>query len=162
MIRQLPSVAFWLDAAPLLSDLGLPFKVSRQRPSESPAFNLDEMLHSPQAGWSEVIGLVPVYGDLVAAVLQLYQVYLSFLFGIGYDLLGWMVGLFTHQERMRACGLKLSSHTGGERGLEHRCGHCTASGRLSRLSIQSQLAESQDFGSESAQPFNVKLKRQPG
>ncbi|KAJ9095603.1 hypothetical protein QFC21_005474 [Naganishia friedmannii] len=58
-----------MDANPLLTDLGLPFKV----------------------GIDDIVSLVPFYGDLVSAVLQLYQVFLSFLFGIDYSILGWML-----------------------------------------------------------------------
>lgn len=37
------------------------------------------------------MSLVPIYGDLLSGILQLYQVFLSFLFGIDYAILGWMV-----------------------------------------------------------------------
>lgn len=51
-----------MDAAPLLTDLGLPFKV----------------------GIDDLVSLVPIYGDVIAGLLQLYQVLLSILFGIDY------------------------------------------------------------------------------
>lgn len=58
-----------MDASPLLSDLGLPFK----------------------AGLDDVIGLVPLYGDALAFVLGLYGVWLAFLFGVPLQALGWML-----------------------------------------------------------------------
>ncbi|KAJ9103365.1 hypothetical protein QFC19_004464 [Naganishia cerealis] len=69
LYNHLRTVAFWLDAAPLLTDLGLPFKV----------------------GIDDLVSLIPLYGDLASAILQLYQVFLSFLFGIDYAILGWML-----------------------------------------------------------------------
>jgi len=62
-------VAFWLDASPLLSDLGLPFR----------------------AGLDDIISIIPLYGDIASAVLQLYQVWLSFVFGVPMQIIGWMV-----------------------------------------------------------------------
>ncbi|KAJ9115274.1 hypothetical protein QFC20_001141 [Naganishia adeliensis] len=69
LYNHIRTVAFWLDAAPLLTDLGLPFKV----------------------GIDDIVSLVPIYGDVIAGILQLYQVFLSFLFGIDYSILGWML-----------------------------------------------------------------------
>lgn len=44
-----------------------------------------------KVGLDEIISLVPIYGDIVAGILGLYQVYLSALFGIEWQVLGWMV-----------------------------------------------------------------------
>jgi hypothetical protein len=44
-----------------------------------------------QVGIDDIVSLVPIYGDVIAGILQLYQVFLSFLFGIDYSILGWMV-----------------------------------------------------------------------
>lgn len=49
-----------MDAAPVLADAGLPFR----------------------AGLDDIISLVPLYGDIVSGVLQLYQVWLCWLFGV--------------------------------------------------------------------------------
>ncbi|CAD6569189.1 MAG: hypothetical protein TREMPRED_005090 [Tremellales sp. Tagirdzhanova-0007] len=68
LYNHIRTVAFWLDAAPLLSDLGLPFR----------------------AGLDDIISLVPLYGDIVAGVLQLYQVWLCFIFGVPLPILGYM------------------------------------------------------------------------
>ncbi|KAI9633753.1 uncharacterized protein MKK02DRAFT_38409 [Dioszegia hungarica] len=69
LYNHVRTVAYWLDAAPVLADLGLPFK----------------------AGLDDVISLVPIYGDIVAGVLQLYQVWLSFVFGVPRNILGLMI-----------------------------------------------------------------------
>lgn len=60
MYNHIRTVAFYLDAAPILSDLGLPFR----------------------AGLDDIISLVPLYGDIVSGILQLYQVALCFIFGV--------------------------------------------------------------------------------
>jgi hypothetical protein len=54
-----------------LADLGLPFR----------------------AGLDDLISLVPLYGDILSGFLQLYQVYLCFLFGVELRTLGFMVSL---------------------------------------------------------------------
>jgi hypothetical protein len=50
-----------------------------------------------QVGIDDIVSLIPFYGDLASAVLQLYQVFLSFLFGIDYSILGWMVSVCSSQ-----------------------------------------------------------------
>lgn len=47
----------------MLSDLGLPFR----------------------AGLDDFVSLIPIWGDLVSGVIQLYQVWLCWLFGMGMD-----------------------------------------------------------------------------
>jgi len=69
MYNHIRTVAFWLDAAPVLADLGLPFR----------------------AGLDDIISLVPIYGDIASGVLQLYQVWLSFVFGVPPQILGYML-----------------------------------------------------------------------
>lgn len=46
-----------------------------------------------QAGLDDIISLVPVYGDILSGILQLYQVWLSFVFGVPLNILGYMVSL---------------------------------------------------------------------
>ena len=46
-----------------------------------------------QAGIDDIISLVPLYGDIASGILQLYQVWLSFIFGVPLNLIGWMVSL---------------------------------------------------------------------
>ncbi|KAL7424448.1 hypothetical protein Q5752_000131 [Cryptotrichosporon argae] len=65
LYNHIRTVAFYLDAAPLLSDLGLPFR----------------------AGLDDIVSLVPIYGDLLAGVFQLYQVWLCAVFGVPRDML---------------------------------------------------------------------------
>ncbi|OXB35334.1 hypothetical protein J007_04960 [Cryptococcus neoformans] len=69
LYNHIRTVAFWLDAAPLLADLGLPFR----------------------AGLDDVISLVPIYGDIISGILQLYQVWLCFIFGVPRTILGYML-----------------------------------------------------------------------
>ncbi|WWC95203.1 hypothetical protein V866_002059 [Kwoniella sp. B9012] len=69
LYNHIRTVAFWLDAAPVLADLGLPFR----------------------AGLDDIISLVPIYGDLLSGVLQLYQVWLCFIFGVPRNILGYML-----------------------------------------------------------------------
>ncbi|WOO81004.1 uncharacterized protein LOC62_03G004532 [Vanrija pseudolonga] len=69
LYNHIRTVAFWLDASPALADLGLPFR----------------------AGLDDIISLVPLYGDIASGVLQLYAVYLCFLFGAPTITLGYMV-----------------------------------------------------------------------
>lgn len=83
LYNHVRTVAFWLDASPLLSDLGLPFRVS--------SLCWTWIASDQQAGLDDIISLVPIYGDIVSGVLQLYQVYLAFLFGCPLQLIGWMV-----------------------------------------------------------------------
>jgi hypothetical protein len=45
----------------------------------------------PQAGLDDIISLVPIYGDILSGVLQLYQVWLCFVFGVPRNLLGMMI-----------------------------------------------------------------------
>ncbi|OCF34214.1 hypothetical protein I316_04165 [Kwoniella heveanensis BCC8398] len=68
LYNHIRTVAFWLDAAPVLADLGLPFR----------------------AGLDDIISLVPVYGDIISGILQLYQVWLCFIFGVPRSILGYM------------------------------------------------------------------------
>lgn len=89
LYNHIRTVAFWLDAAPLLTDLGLPFKVCL---ITAHAVGIRRSLQSlAQVGIDDIVSLVPIYGDVIAGILQLYQVFLSFLFGIDYSILGWMV-----------------------------------------------------------------------
>jgi hypothetical protein len=39
----------------------------------------------------DIISLVPIYGDILSGVLQLYQVWLCFVFGVPLNILGYMV-----------------------------------------------------------------------
>lgn len=55
----------------MLSDLGLPFR----------------------AGIDDIVSIIPLYGDVASSVLQLYQVWLSFVFGVPLQVVGWMVSL---------------------------------------------------------------------
>jgi hypothetical protein len=73
LYNHIRSTAFYLDAAPVLSDLGLPFR----------------------AGLDDIISLVPLYGDLLSGVFQLYQVFLCWLFGVPAYLLSQMVSAST-------------------------------------------------------------------
>lgn len=79
-------MAFWLDAAPLLADLGLPFRVSAL------VYKLSGLINAKKAGLDDIISLVPIYGDILSGILQLYQVWLCFIFGVPRTLLGYMVG----------------------------------------------------------------------
>ncbi|CDZ98177.1 Protein of unknown function DUF4112 [Phaffia rhodozyma] len=63
------TMAFFMDASPLLSDLGLPFT----------------------AGFDDIISLVPLYGDALAAILGLYGIYLAFLMGCGTNTMALML-----------------------------------------------------------------------
>ena len=74
LYNHIRTVAFYMDAAPLLTDLGLPFR----------------------AGLDDIISLVPLWGDIVSGILGLYQVWLSFLFGVPLNILGYMVRLHPH------------------------------------------------------------------
>jgi len=69
LYNHIRTCAFYLDAAPVLSDLGLPFR----------------------AGLDDIISLVPLYGDIVSGILQLYQVFLCWLFGVPAQICGMMV-----------------------------------------------------------------------
>ncbi|GMK56782.1 hypothetical protein CspeluHIS016_0306220 [Cutaneotrichosporon spelunceum] len=60
LYNHVRTVAFYLDAAPVLADLGLPFR----------------------AGLDDIISLVPLYGDIVSGLMQLYQVWLAWIFGV--------------------------------------------------------------------------------
>jgi hypothetical protein len=60
MYNHIRTAAFYMDAAPALSDLGLPFR----------------------AGLDDIVSLVPLYGDIVSGLLQLYTVFLCWLFGV--------------------------------------------------------------------------------
>ncbi|QRW23490.1 hypothetical protein RhiXN_08526 [Rhizoctonia solani] len=60
MYNHIRTVAWWLDALPFLTNAGLPFKV----------------------GVDDIISAFPVWGDIVGTVLSLYQVYLSWVFGV--------------------------------------------------------------------------------
>lgn len=70
------------DAAPVLADMGLPFR----------------------AGLDDIISLVPLYGDIAAGVLQLYQVWLAFVFGIPIAACVQMVGNGDKRNRGRGSG----------------------------------------------------------
>ncbi|WVN90912.1 uncharacterized protein L203_106157 [Cryptococcus depauperatus CBS 7841] len=69
LYNHIRTVAFWLDAAPVLADFGLPFR----------------------AGLDDIISLVPIYGDIISGILQLYQVWLCFIFGVSRNVLGYML-----------------------------------------------------------------------
>ncbi|CEL60359.1 hypothetical protein RSOLAG1IB_09577 [Rhizoctonia solani AG-1 IB] len=60
LYNHIRTVAWWLDALPFLTNAGLPFKV----------------------GVDDIISAFPVWGDIVGTVLSLYQVYLSWVFGV--------------------------------------------------------------------------------
>ncbi|CAE6495425.1 unnamed protein product [Rhizoctonia solani] len=60
LYNHIRTVAWWLDALPFLTNAGLPFKV----------------------GVDDIISALPVWGDLFSTVLSLYQVYLSWIFGV--------------------------------------------------------------------------------
>lgn len=53
----------------MLADLGLPFR----------------------AGLDDIISLVPFWGDIISGIMQLYQVWLAWLFGCPLDICGRMV-----------------------------------------------------------------------
>jgi hypothetical protein len=55
----------------------------------SHAFPLTEL--TGKAGLDDIISLVPLYGDIVSGILQLYQVWLCFVFGVPLQILGYMV-----------------------------------------------------------------------
>lgn len=86
LYNHIRTVAFWLDAAPLLADLGLPFRVSAL------VYKLSGLINAKKAGLDDIISLVPIYGDILSGILQLYQVWLCFIFGVPRTLLGYMVG----------------------------------------------------------------------
>ena len=44
-----------------------------------------------QAGIDDIISLVPIYGDILSGILQLYQVWLCFIFGVPLNIIGFMV-----------------------------------------------------------------------
>lgn len=71
MYNHVRTVAFYLDAIPIAADLNLPFNLK---------FGLDDL-----------ISLIPIWGDLVSGVLQLYQVFLCWVFGVPTYLLLRMV-----------------------------------------------------------------------
>lgn len=51
--------------------------------------SVDEL--TSKAGLDDIISLVPIYGDIVSGILQLYQVWLCFIFGVPLNILGFMV-----------------------------------------------------------------------
>lgn len=55
----------------MLADLGLPFR----------------------AGLDDIISLVPIYGDIVSGIMQLYQVWLAWIFGVPVDVCVRMVSV---------------------------------------------------------------------
>ncbi|KAF8699898.1 hypothetical protein RHS03_06735, partial [Rhizoctonia solani] len=69
MYNHIRTVAWWLDALPFLTNAGLPFKV----------------------GVDDIISSFPVWGDIVGTVLSLYQVYLSWVFGVPMAILVRMI-----------------------------------------------------------------------
>ncbi len=69
LYNHVRTVAFYLDAAPMLSDLGLPFR----------------------AGLDDIISLVPIWGDVLSGLMQLYQVWLAWIFGVPVDVCVRMV-----------------------------------------------------------------------
>lgn len=54
--------------------------------------NFQAQLTPKKAGLDDIISLVPIYGDIVSGILQLYQVWLCFIFGVPRTILGYMVG----------------------------------------------------------------------
>ncbi|KAL7409317.1 hypothetical protein BDY24DRAFT_419032 [Mrakia frigida] len=68
LYNHMRTCAFLMDASPLLTDLGLPFK----------------------AGLDDIVSLVPLYGDALSAVLGFYGLWLAFLFGVPLNLIFWM------------------------------------------------------------------------
>jgi hypothetical protein len=54
--------------------------------------SVDEL--TSKAGLDDIISLVPIYGDIVSGILQLYQVWLCFIFGVPLNILGFMVRPF--------------------------------------------------------------------
>ncbi|KAG9081103.1 hypothetical protein FRC06_005823 [Ceratobasidium sp. 370] len=69
LYNHIRTVAWWLDALPSLTHAGLPFKV----------------------GIDDIIGTLPIWGDFAGAVLSVYQVFLSWIFGVPRPILNYMV-----------------------------------------------------------------------
>ncbi|QRV81874.1 hypothetical protein RhiJN_09889 [Ceratobasidium sp. AG-Ba] len=69
LYNHIRTVAWWLDALPFLSNAGLPFKV----------------------GVDDIISAFPVWGDFAGALLSVYQVYLSWIFGVPTPILVRMI-----------------------------------------------------------------------
>jgi len=65
LYNHIRTVAWYLDALPLLTQAGLPFQI----------------------GFDAVISAIPVYGDIIGVILALYQVFLSWLFGVPLSIL---------------------------------------------------------------------------
>ncbi|KAG9038053.1 hypothetical protein FRB95_002981 [Tulasnella sp. JGI-2019a] len=63
------TVAWYMDALPFLSQTGLPVKI----------------------GMDDIVSAIPIWGDFVGVLLALYQVFLSFLFGVSQPILVRMV-----------------------------------------------------------------------
>jgi hypothetical protein len=76
-------IAFLMDAAPQLSDLGLPFRAGLDdlvRPSSfssSPVHHLSDTCRHSYSSLRIQISLVPLYGDALSALLSLYGVVLG-------------------------------------------------------------------------------------
>ncbi|KZO98918.1 hypothetical protein CALVIDRAFT_561847 [Calocera viscosa TUFC12733] len=68
LYNHIRTIAWYMDALPFLSQAGLPFRV----------------------GVDDIISLFPLWGDLAGSILALYQIFLSWLFGVPPITLGWM------------------------------------------------------------------------
>ncbi|KAF8605693.1 hypothetical protein BDV93DRAFT_543309 [Ceratobasidium sp. AG-I] len=69
LYNHIRTVAWWLDALPFLNNAGLPFKL----------------------GVDDIISAFPVWGDFLGLILSLYQVYLSWAFGVPIGVLTNMI-----------------------------------------------------------------------
>jgi hypothetical protein len=56
-----------------------------------PCWVVRAQLLTTKAGLDDIISLVPIYGDIVSGILQLYQVWLSVVFGVPPTILWQMV-----------------------------------------------------------------------
>ncbi|KAG8779153.1 hypothetical protein FRC12_024607 [Ceratobasidium sp. 428] len=65
LYNHIRTVAWWLDALPFLTHAGLPFKV----------------------GVDDIISAFPIWGDFAGALLSVYQVFLSWMFGVPQSIL---------------------------------------------------------------------------
>jgi len=69
LYNHIRTAAWYLDAIPFLSQSGLPFRI----------------------GVDDIISAIPVFGDFIGVILAMYQVFLSWLFGVPLAVLGRMV-----------------------------------------------------------------------
>ncbi|KAG8713765.1 hypothetical protein FRC09_018353 [Ceratobasidium sp. 395] len=72
LYNHIRTVAWWLDALPFLTHAGLPFKV----------------------GVDDIISAFPIWGDFAGALLSVYQVFLSWMFGVPQSILIRMVRVY--------------------------------------------------------------------